>query len=72
MLDCQGLDNLDLGYWDVMPKEVRVNCSRTPITFPLTVYGVNRADLDYRVLNPEIASVNACGEVTSCTRCRSM
>ena len=64
MLDCQGLDNLDLDYWDVMPKSIRVNCARYDITFPLTVYGVDRNALDYRVLNPEIASVNASGEVT--------
>lgn len=64
LLDCQGLDTLDLDYWDVMPKSARVNCSREDITFPLTVYGVERGSLEYRVLNGEIASVNEAGEVT--------
>ncbi|HPD17896.1 MAG TPA: hypothetical protein PLE19_23405 [Planctomycetota bacterium] len=63
-LDCQTLDNLNLDYWDVMPKSVRVNCSRTLITFPLTVYGADRNQMEYRVLNIGLASVNSSGEVT--------
>ena len=64
MIDCEALDNLDLDFWDVMPKSIRVNCSVEPITFPLTVYGVERGAMAYRVLNPTIASVNQAGEVT--------
>ena len=66
-LDCENLNGVPsilATYWDVMPKSIRVNCSLTDITFPLTVYGVDRNTLDYRVLNPTIASVNESGEVT--------
>ena len=64
MIDCQALDNLDLDFWDVMPKSIRVNCSLEDITFPLTIYGVERDAVEYRVLNPGLASVNEAGEVT--------
>lgn len=64
MIDCQALDNLDLDFWDVMPKSIRVNCSLEDITFPLTIYGVARDAVEYRVLNPGLASVNEAGEVT--------
>jgi len=66
-VDCQNLDNLPAvldDYWDVMPKSIRVNCSLEDITFPLTVYGVERDQLEYRVLNQDIASVSSTGEVT--------
>lgn len=66
-LDCENLNGLPAlldRYWDVMPKSIRVNCSLEEITFPLTVYGADRNALEYRVLNPPIASVNGSGEVT--------
>lgn len=66
-LDCENLNGLPTlldRYWDVMPKSIRVNCSLDEITFPLTVYGVERTALEYRALNPTVATVSPAGEVT--------
>jgi len=62
--DCQAQDNIDLDYWDVMPKSITVNCTLEDVTFPLMIYGVPRDAVAYRVINQAIASVSADGEVT--------
>ena len=62
--DCQAQDNINLDYWDVMPKSITVNCTLEDVTFPLMVYGVPRDAVAYRVINQAIASVSADGEVT--------
>lgn len=67
-LDCKVLDEFDpvedLGYWDVEPKSIRLNCSEEDVSFPLMVYGVRRDEVTYRVVNSQIASVGAGGELT--------
>jgi hypothetical protein len=67
-IDCNGLDQFDpvhdLGYWDVEPKNVRVNCSENDVSFPLMVYGVRRDEVTYQVVNPQIAGVSPTGELT--------
>jgi len=63
-MNCQTLDNLDLGYWDISPMVVRVHCEEEAISFPLTAYGKRKTDLGYRVLNPRIAQVTPSGNVS--------
>jgi hypothetical protein len=59
-MDC---DDIQVRYWDVFPKSVKVSLTGWSVSIPLSIRGEPAGDIEFEVADGNIAWVNEDGEL---------
>lgn len=59
-MDCE---ELQVRYWDVFPKSVKVSLTGWPVTVPLSVRGEPAGEVEFESADPNIAWVDESGRL---------